>query len=402
MCANHLLTLEILPARKGDCLLMHYGTHDDRKMWLIDGGPSRVYKPVLKKRLKALRGDDPLVIELMMVSHHDDDHIKGLLDLCDEMETDKAEHRPLAYDIRNLWHNSFQNLAAIDEDPPTSVTAALAGQDEHDEMMLASVKQGHKLGDFARLFEWSVNQPFPAKIAGHGQSACSRVDRFDPLDITMVGPMQVEVEELREIYRKYLEELAEDAEEAALQMLASYADKSVANLSSIVCLVELGGKSILLTGDARGDKVLAGLEELGLIGEGKTLQVDVLKMPHHGSDRNIEPDFFENIMADHYVFCGDGSHGNPERATLEMLFGVRPATQEFTLHFNHPIADIDAKRKSEHEKHDDGSHPWNADEHELGTLLADQKSKCGAKFAWVEAEERGDILTIDLHEQLQV
>ena len=82
---------------------------------------------------------------------------------------------------------------------------------------------------------------------------------------------------------------------------------------------------MLLTGDARGDKILEGLELVGLLKQGGTLHVDVLKVPHHGSANNLEPDFFERITADHYVFSGDGEHGNPERESLEMLLRARGA-----------------------------------------------------------------------------
>ena len=94
-------------------------------------------------------------------------------------------------------------------------------------------------------------------------------------------------------------------------LLAAFADKSVPNLSSIVVLAELGGKSMLLTGDARGDKILEGMELAGLLEEGGNKHVDLLKVPHHGSDNNMETIFFKRVPADHYVFSGDGEHGNP-------------------------------------------------------------------------------------------
>ena len=53
------------------------------------------------------------------------------------------------------------------------------------------------------------------------------------------------------------------------------------------------------------------------------MHVDLLKVPHHGSANNLDDDFFERITADHYVFSGNGEHGNPERETLEMLFDAR-------------------------------------------------------------------------------
>ena len=51
-------------------------------------------------------------------------------------------------------------------------------------------------------------------------------------------------------------------------------------------LAECDGKRMLLTGDARDDHVLAGLDEAGIAKDGKT-HVDILKLPHHGSIRNI-------------------------------------------------------------------------------------------------------------------
>jgi len=114
-------------------------------------------------------------------------------------------------------------------------------------------------------------------------------------------------------------------------------------------LAEAEGKRILLTGDARGDKILEGLEHAGVLKPKGTLHVDVLKMPHHGSDRNVAPAFFERIIADHYVFSGDGEHGNPERETLEMLRQAR-GDASYTIHLTYPIDDIDTTRKAEWEK----------------------------------------------------
>jgi hypothetical protein len=78
------------------------------------------------------------------------------------------------------------------------------------------------------------------------------------------------------------------------------------------------------------------------------LHVDILKVPHHGSSNDVAQDFFERITADHYVFSGNGEHGNPERETIEMLLVARGDTS-FTMHFTYPITEIDAGRKEEWE-----------------------------------------------------
>ena len=107
------------------------------------------------------------------------------------------------------------------------------------------------------------------------------------------------------------------------EALAAYVDKSVPNLSSIVVLAEVGGKTMLLTGDARGDKILKGSSWWPVESRAARCNVDLLKVPHHGSANNLDNDFFERIIAKHYVFSGDGEHGNPERESLEMLLDAR-------------------------------------------------------------------------------
>jgi hypothetical protein len=41
-------------ARKGDCLLLHFGSKEQRGLMLIDGGPRALYQPRLRPRLDAI------------------------------------------------------------------------------------------------------------------------------------------------------------------------------------------------------------------------------------------------------------------------------------------------------------------------------------------------------------
>jgi hypothetical protein len=77
--------------------------------------------------------------------------------------------------------------------------------------------------------------------------------------------------------------------------------------------------------------------------------VDLLKVPHHGSSNNLDNDFFKRIIARHYVFSGNGEHGNPERESLEMLFAAR-GDNDYTIHLTYPIDEIDRGRKEDWKK----------------------------------------------------
>ena len=79
-----IFSLEVRRARNGDCLLLHFGSNEDAGLIMIDGGPKGVYQEYLKPRLKeikAARGlstENSLRVDLLMVSHVDNDHIQGI------------------------------------------------------------------------------------------------------------------------------------------------------------------------------------------------------------------------------------------------------------------------------------------------------------------------------------
>ena len=373
-----LFSLDVLPARKGDCLMLHYGSADEPHLMLIDGGPSNVYKPHLKPRLlkihesRRLQEEDPLPVDVVMVSHLDDDHIKGILDLTREQRSDPD----IRLEVDSLWHNSFDDLlktrptelkveagfgaAAFESTGDSGSVLASIGQNAlasddlegDDEIqsakVLASVPQGRLLRDDAKVLGWKPNPSFKGKLilATHATKA---VELKGGLKVTAIGPMQLEVLALQEAHERWLRDQEKKKKTSPEAALAAFVDESVPNLSSIVVMVEARGKRMLLTGDARGDKILDGLELVRFLEKGAHIHVDVLKMPHHGSDNNIAPVFFKRVTADYYVFSGNGEHGNPERETLKMLIDARGNT-DYEIHLTYPVDEIDEERKKDWEK----------------------------------------------------
>ena len=379
-------TLDVRRARKGDCLILHYGSKKDPGLMLIDGGPSSVYKPHLKPRLAEIRQarglaeNASLPVDLLMVSHIDDDHIKGVLDLTKELIEAKNAQQPLPLKIKGVWHNTFDDIIGNDPKELTAAvtaqfgTASLSGDGEEVEgldpdaaKVLASVSQGFRLRDDTRALKLRVNPEFSGKLVIAKEKG-KKVDMGKGLKFTVVGPMNQEVVALQKQHDAFLAK--KEKEKGAL---AAFTDSSVANLSSVVVLAEVGKKRMLLTGDARGDKVLEGLELIGLLKkDGKSkIHVDILKGPHHGSNRNVEKIFFDRITADHYVFSGNGEHGNPERETLEMLLAARGDAADYTVHLTYPIDEIDADRKKDWKKH--SSKAWSPKKQSLAAFLAENK-----------------------------
>ena len=81
-----------------------------------------------------------------------------------------------------------------------------------------------------------------------------------------------------------------------------------------------------MTGDGHHDDVLAGLTHHGRLARRCGVHVDVLKVQHHGSENNIDRNFAKRVTADHYVFCANGEHENPDLRVLEVLLKSRLGT----------------------------------------------------------------------------
>ena len=346
-----VFTLEPLQARYGDALLLHYGDTASPQLIVIDGGPSGVYNGALKPRLDEIKDsrnrNDRLRIRLVMVSHIDDDHIHGLLELTGGLVDDLGK-RDMPYEIQGLWHNSFDDIVGKDRSQnlfatlkTVAVSAASTGTVPAGlplslpaAMMVASVDQGRSLRNDAKTLGLKVNKPFPNLVWGSAQGG-QPLDMGGDLKFTVLGPEQVRLENLQKKWEEELKKLKDAKPADVLAAAAAHVDASVYNLSSLIILATLGERRMLLTGDSLGADIIDGLKNQGLLKDGK-IHVDIFKMPHHGSCRNVSLDFFRQITADHYVCSADGTYDNPDKQTLEWLCEAR-GQDDYTLHFTNQL-----------------------------------------------------------------
>jgi hypothetical protein len=353
-----IFSLEALQAFHGDSLLLHAGSADAPLLVLVDGGPSGTWETSLQPRLEELRaeragdgdGDGALRVDLAMVSHIDDDHVHGMVDLAGELVTEQEDAKPLRYDVRTLWHNAFDDIIGNDADElrtaAVEVLSKPIGDPRADEIraaglaVVASVGQGRELRDQAKQLGWGINEPFDGPVVLPKDGV--RTITLGAVKLTVVCPHEAQLEKLHDVWDKWLKEhpkaVAQDA-----AATAAFTDNSPYNLSSIVVHAECNGMTMLLTGDARGDHVLSGLDEAGIAQGGKT-HLDILKLPHHGSIRNLDPTFFERITADHYVISANGRDGNPETETLDMIAATRD-DDDFTIHLTNRTGKGDLEQR---------------------------------------------------------
>jgi len=312
-----MFKLHAVQAQFGDSLILEFGTPANPRFILIDGGPPDTFTDDLDAALQSIVQSGKL--DMVILSHIDNDHIVGLLDLLAALEADKANGQPPRVRIAGLWHNSFQKSI----DPAGDITQrmqmlmTMAGS-ANVAMPLAAdalfgVKEGNRLRILAKKLKLPLNKDFQNDLIML-ETAPQQI-KFGKLTLRVVGPNQANLDELR---AEWLEWLAKTEEKMADPSTLANADTSVPNLSSIVLLAECDGKTMLLTGDARSDHVLKGLQHAGLMTDGK-LHIDVLKVAHHGSNRNHTAKFFKTVTADTYVISANGKDDNPDYETLKWI-----------------------------------------------------------------------------------
>jgi hypothetical protein len=145
---------------------------------------------------------------------------------------------------------------------------------------------------------------------------------------------------------RWLEWKAKKKPGATIPGFSKDLDNTVTNLSSIVVHVREGKRSMLLCGDAQGNLIVEGLADAKLLDGNGKIEVDLLKVPHHGSIRNFTPKLAGAVVADHYVFSADGSYANPDRATLDLLNKTRP-NGGYSVHLTYPATQCDDKHAAD-------------------------------------------------------
>jgi beta-lactamase superfamily II metal-dependent hydrolase len=385
------MKLTAFQADKGDCLLLE--TADGKARMLVDGGTRRAYTAHVARVLSELRKAKKK-LDIVYISHIDDDHIAGVLKLLDDeaawrvhehqVRTGNVNHpepdaaRPPA--IGAIFHNSFHDQVGENSGKIETLLAAtatvLSASDhpllrqvvEQRQNLVTGIRQALKVSQRikAQQLKIPLNPQFAGKLMTTRKAPPIRLGR---IELKVLGPFPGALAQLRNEWNGWIETnqktvaaIRAQARSEANLMSASEADQllqpllaaaqqlgaaelalakelgnrknvTTPNLASLMFLAQESGKKILLTGDGHGDDVLEGLEHHRALDAGGRLHVDVLKVQHHGSEHNIHREFCDRVSADHYVFCGNGEHENPDLDVVQLIFDRRMANDRKAFKF---------------------------------------------------------------------
>ncbi|NUG02746.1 MBL fold metallo-hydrolase, partial [Acinetobacter oleivorans] len=282
-----MLKIHVIDATHGDCLLLDF----DHSKILIDCGPKsfKARRDVLANIEKIL-GENS-VIDIAIVTHNDDDHIGGFEFLLDT-----------SIKINTIVFNSLQDIPDIIKISQKQISY---NQDNALKQRLLA-ERGIKTLCLTR-------DSTPLIINNITLTAITPT--VDALECMLNNAnVQKEREEKKRRQKQISSSKTEEIKpEETLQKIQSgqdvfVKDPSITNKSSIGLVIQCGSFSGLFLGDAHAEDVIEGLNILGF----NNHQFDVVKISHHGSERNTNIELLSLLGKTDYILCANNEkHYHP-------------------------------------------------------------------------------------------
>ena len=329
------LKIKFLQAFNGDSIWISFLENDIPRNILIDGGIGNTYKSTsnvkgdLHKVIEKIR-DDKQFIDLLVLTHFDDDHIGGILRwLNKDKEASKL--------IKKVWFNSGKEIAKkfeSDENKDLDIIIVDGADDFH-----TSPKQGIKFEKYLR-----DNHLWQEEIIEQG----SEYDLFG-LKFKILSPNNEKLDKLLKLYEKQKDYFTSGDEYDFQTLLKDFIeeesqtdfkfkeDNRVANGSSIAFIMEYQDKSFLFLADAHPSVVIEGLNKFGY-NKDNPLQAVLMKVAHHGSMYNTNKELLEIVKTDNYLISSNATkHGLPNKRTIARIININPNAFVF---FNYNLKDL--------------------------------------------------------------
>lgn len=326
------MKIKILKAFKGDSILLSFLDYESRQRNIvIDGGTCSTYfenktriNGDLHDVIKTIRDNDQK-IDLLILTHIDDDHIGGILKW---FSKDKSAYGL----IDKVWFNSGKTIAEYFQ---SKENKELELSLEIFDDSFTSVKQGKVFEDY--IEEHNI---WDKKIILKGNN-----EELNGVKIQILSPTNIKLEKLLTEFKKPKHNYFTSGSESDWNISLSDfikeensnrykfdEDDSVPNGSSIAFILTFNEKSYVFLGDSHPTDIIESLTDLGFSKENQLIS-ELLKVSHHGSCRNTNKELLEIIKTDHYIISSDGTSDNlPNKRTFARVAKENPNA---TIHFNY-------------------------------------------------------------------
>ena len=260
------LWISTIRSGKGDCIHLRFvGLSGLVHNIVIDSGPTSTAGEFRKLNEAILAKGESL--DILLITHYDDDHIGGILKVGD-----------LGF------HEIYFN--------------ACDGTEESDNLSSFQAQ---------RLFK-----TLPSSIV-HSSVIKGNVVELDGAKIIVIAPSNDNLSSaMKEMKAVQLAGVSDwnNSFDYLMEKVYPQGDSSISNRASIAFIFEFASARILFCGDAPADSIAAGLISVQ--------HFDLVKLPHHGSIRNISEKMLDLIETHNFIICADGT-AHPNKQTIAKL-----------------------------------------------------------------------------------
>ncbi len=319
------MRLELLSAGRGDSFVLFWG-NDLANYILIDGGIPRTYKEIRKiaNSINSLKG--------VILTHVDYDHIGGLLKIFNDEQIVSKFKGPV-----------YVNTPDLILTPKKESKVGLV----HGENLRSLLKE-RKVDFYAALFDPDLSNEI----------------KIDGLTLKLLSPNKEILEKLVATWNAELikqnekkEKVTESKVSLRKKNFQSFDqiveqdegtknwERDLINASSIAFIAEHNNKSILFLGDAHPDVLCNCLESMGYSHKDR-LEIDIVKISHHGSKNNTTSRLLNLLRTNRYIIStnGAGPYYHPHREAIVRIahFGKRKSVgDKVEIIFNYVQSELD-------------------------------------------------------------
>ncbi len=319
----------MLKALHGDCFVMNCNKDGNNGIVVVDGGPHQdSYKIV--KEIEMFN-----TIDLMVVTHFDDDHIGGILAYIDKHRNDRP------FPVREMWINCAHQV-------PVKASSNISyGQAKRLSELLSSINEGLAKEGYP-MIKWE--EPVLS-----GQKIHRPYADFDILSPTLnsydvnMDNFEAECSNISSAHNRQkaaLSKTLKQLSELKKRDVNLKSKQEVINLSSIAFIMKCDSFDSLMLGDSYPAIIEASLKSLGYNDSDNKLCIDYMKVSHHGSAINISNELLDMIDCRNYLISTNGGKGrscHPDRETIGNITWHSRRNHDSTLNliFNYPVSTIE-------------------------------------------------------------
>lgn len=335
------MKIKMLKAKSGDCFIIsHIDRMGNKHNIVIDGGTSKAFYT----NELALKEVNTEGIDLMILTHTDDDHIGGLLKFFEKNEEEQINIGKVLYNSPDVLANGFH----------TNYTG------EHD-LLISERSRDHSFNQ-AMSLEKRLRK---RSLLNTNMIICGMEPiRIGDIQIDILSPDKEQLNNLNQHWERESYSVRDHAGTTndhcqsiqVLQEKEECIDTSIVNSSSIAFLLTYEGKRALFLGDANPKVITESLKKWGY-DEGNKLLVEYTKLAHHGSKYNTSYEMLGMIDCDNFLISTDGSrHGHPDKETLAKIIKLKDIDKYTNFYFNYPYTIITRKEEVDYKVHCEEKH----------------------------------------------